>query len=183
METPPPSSAPPPAAFPLRFKRVRAQDRALVALVVQMMQALAREEGQKAQLTVAGLSAQLRREAPDLRVWLAITARDPAAGEAGAGCVIGYPGFDVLSGVRGLHLCDLYVPPSFRRQGVARALLAHLAGACLAEGLGWMSWTVSETNASARCFYQSLGAQRVDVDFMALGVTSIQQLSRQISTL
>ncbi len=61
-------------------------------------------------------------------------------------------------GRHGLYLEDLYVRPQARGRGAGKALLAHLAQRCVAEGLGRMEWSVLDWNASAIAFYDSLGA-------------------------
>jgi GNAT superfamily N-acetyltransferase len=58
----------------------------------------------------------------------------------------------------GLYLEDLYVRPTNRGAGVGKALLAHLARRCVAEGLARMEWSVLDWNAPAIAFYESLGA-------------------------
>ncbi|MFP2927493.1 N-acetyltransferase family protein [Pyxidicoccus sp. 3LG] len=59
---------------------------------------------------------------------------------------------------RVLRLDDLYVRGSVRGQGLGVALMRHLAEVATAEG--WpMRWEMRPDNASARAFYERLGAQ------------------------
>jgi GNAT superfamily N-acetyltransferase len=54
----------------------------------------------------------------------AVIARD---GEAPVGFALFFHNFSTFVGRHGLHLEDLYVPPTHRGRGVGRALLQHLA--------------------------------------------------------
>jgi GNAT superfamily N-acetyltransferase len=60
---------------------------------------------------------------------------------------------------QGLYLEDLYVTPKFRRGGVARALLDHLAVIARNEGCRRMQWLVHRNNHAAIRLYQSFGAR------------------------
>jgi GNAT superfamily N-acetyltransferase len=63
-----------------------------------------------------------------------------------------------FEGRHGLYLEDLYVRPAARGTGLGKALLAHLARRCAAEGLPRLEWSVLDWNAPAIAFYDSLGA-------------------------
>src|SRR5246127_5837371 len=52
--------------------------------------------------------------------------------------------FSTWDGVAGIYLEDLYVRPRFRRHGLARALLAALAGGCLDNRYTPVSLAVAE---------------------------------------
>jgi GNAT superfamily N-acetyltransferase len=58
----------------------------------------------------------------------------------------------------GIYLEDLFVRPAARGLGAGKALLAHLARRCVAEGLGRLEWAVLDWNAPSIAFYDSLGA-------------------------
>jgi GNAT superfamily N-acetyltransferase len=59
---------------------------------------------------------------------------------------------------RGLFVEDLYVRPDFRKLGLGRSLLAHLAAKAWVAG-GFLEWQVLDWNVPAIEFYKSLGAQ------------------------
>jgi GNAT superfamily N-acetyltransferase len=58
----------------------------------------------------------------------------------------------------GIYLEDLFVLPAYRRQGIATALLTHLAERVVAENGGRLEWSVLDWNASAIAFYERMGA-------------------------
>ena len=67
--------------------------------------------------------------------------------------------FSTWDGVAGIYLEDLFVRPRFRRRGLARALLAALAGECLDKGYTRLSWAVLNWNADAIALYDEIGAR------------------------
>jgi GNAT superfamily N-acetyltransferase len=75
-----------------------------------------------------------------------------------AGFAVYFFNYSTFLGRPGLYLEDLYVRPAARRRGIARSLLAHLAGIALEHGCGRMEWAVLDWNERAIGFYVSLGA-------------------------
>ena len=67
--------------------------------------------------------------------------------------------FSTWDGVAGIHLEDLFVRPGFRRRGLARALLAELAGECLEKGYTRLSWAVLNWNSDAIALYDRVGGE------------------------
>lgn len=59
----------------------------------------------------------------------------------------------------GIYLEDLFVLPTYRRQGIGKALLSHLAARAAREGCGRLEWSVLDWNEPAIAFYQRMGAE------------------------
>ena len=82
------------------------------------------------------------------------------------GQVVGYALFfefySSFQGRAGLFLDDLFVRPPYRKQGIGRALLAHVARIAWSEKYFCMRWEVLDWNTSAINFYNSLGAAFLD---------------------
>lgn len=79
-----------------------------------------------------------------------------------AGFALWFYNYSTFRGRHGLYLEDLYVRPPYRGQGIARALMRHLARRCVDEGLGRFEWWVLNWNEPAIRFYRSIGAAPMD---------------------
>jgi GNAT superfamily N-acetyltransferase len=65
--------------------------------------------------------------------------------------------FSTWDGVAGIYLEDLYVKSTFRRHGLARALLSTLAKECVANGYTRLTWAVLDWNSNAIALYDAIG--------------------------
>lgn len=79
-----------------------------------------------------------------------------------AGYAMFFQTFSTFLGVPGMYLEDIFVEPRFRRLGIGRMLLTHLARIAVERGYGRVDWTVLDWNAPAIDFYKSLGAAMMD---------------------
>jgi GNAT superfamily N-acetyltransferase len=79
-----------------------------------------------------------------------------------AGFAVWFVSFSTFSGRHGIYLEDLFVRPPFRRNGIGKALLVHLAGECVANGWSRLQWSVLDWNTPSIEFYRSLGAALMD---------------------
>ena len=84
------------------------------------------------------------------------------AGDEPAGFAVYFRTFSTFLGVPGMYLEDLYVIPRFRRQGLGRMLLVHLAKIARERGYGRVEWSVLDWNELAIGFYKGLGAKPMD---------------------
>lgn len=75
-----------------------------------------------------------------------------------AGFALFFHNFSTFLGRRGLYLEDLFVRPEYRRLGIGKHLLKHLARLALERGCGRFEWAVLDWNRPSRDFYESLGA-------------------------
>jgi ribosomal protein S18 acetylase RimI-like enzyme len=89
--------------------------------------------------------------------------------------VIGYLlyhfGYDTDRAMRLMHVIDLYVQASQRRQGVGEALMRAAAQISRNAGGRELTWSVFSPNTLALQFYERLGAKRIkQLEFMYLPV-------------
>jgi GNAT superfamily N-acetyltransferase len=79
-----------------------------------------------------------------------------------AGFALFFPNFSTFLGTAGIYLEDLFVRPRFRRLGLGRALIRHVAALAVARGCGRFEWAVLDWNENAIKFYRQLGAGVLD---------------------
>ena len=84
------------------------------------------------------------------------------ADEVPAGFAVFFQNFSTFLSRPGLYLEDLYVLPEWRRHGLGRQLLAHLAAIAVSRNYGRLEWAVLDWNKPAIDFYRELGAQAMD---------------------
>lgn len=83
-------------------------------------------------------------------------------GEEAAGFALFFHNFSTFLGKPGIYLEDLFVRPRFRRTGIGKAMLAHLASLAKERGCGRLEWSVLDWNEPSIRFYESLGAVAMD---------------------
>jgi GNAT superfamily N-acetyltransferase len=79
-----------------------------------------------------------------------------------AGYAVFFEFYSSFQGRAGLFLDDIYVRPKFRKQGIGKALIAHVAGIAWREEYFCMRWEVLDWNSPAIEFYRKLGAVFLD---------------------
>lgn len=102
--------------------------------------------------------------AGQLRVWLG-RLRGDAVGYASATV-----DFSTLAGAPFLHLDCLYLEPAARGMGLGADLLAAVAGQARALGCAELQWQTPAWNADPICFYDRLGATRLEKQRYTLAV-------------
>jgi GNAT superfamily N-acetyltransferase len=75
-----------------------------------------------------------------------------------AGMAFFFHHYSTWQGRQGLFLEDFFVRPQFRRKGIGKALMVHLAKTAIAENCYGMRWEVLDWNTTAIDVYQRLGA-------------------------
>jgi len=80
-------------------------------------------------------------------------------GDAPAGFALYFFTFSTFLAKPGLYLEDLYVRPAWRKRGIGRALLAHLARIAVERDCGRMEWSVLNWNELALGVYRAIGAK------------------------
>jgi GNAT superfamily N-acetyltransferase len=79
-----------------------------------------------------------------------------------AGYAVFFEFYSTFQGRPGLFLEDIFVRPEFRKHGIGRALLAHVARVAWHEHYFCMRWEVLDWNTPAINFYNKLGAVYLD---------------------
>ena len=82
---------------------------------------------------------------------------------APVGFALWFYSYSTFAGRQGIWLEDLFVVPQARGRGAGKALLRSLAARCVAQDLGRLEWAVLDWNAPSIAFYDSLGAEALDV--------------------
>jgi ribosomal protein S18 acetylase RimI-like enzyme len=72
------------------------------------------------------------------------------------------------------HVTDLYVEPSSRRRGLARALMGRITTSLQERGIGHIGLDVRVDNAGGRAFYDGLGLVEEE-RFLATSVSTVQE--------
>ena len=76
-----------------------------------------------------------------------------------AASAVWYVSFSTWDGQAGIYLEDLFVRPTFRRRGLARALMRELASICVANGYSRLTWAVLDWNIDAIALYEEIGGK------------------------
>jgi len=79
-----------------------------------------------------------------------------------AGYALFFEFYSTFQGRAGIFLDDIFVRPQFRKKGIGKALLDHVAGITWNERYFCMRWEVLDWNTTAIDFYRSLGAVFMD---------------------
>jgi GNAT superfamily N-acetyltransferase len=91
--------------------------------------------------------------------------------------------FSTFVGKQGIWLEDLYVRPTWRKQGVGGKLLARLAQVTVERNLGRLEWSVLDWNAPAIDVYKAIGAVGKDEwTIMRLTGESLQRLAAKAAS-
>ncbi len=79
-----------------------------------------------------------------------------------AGYAVFFEFYSTFQGCAGLFLEDIFVRPGFRKKGIGKALLAHVAKVAWEENHFCLRWEVLDWNTPALEFYRGLGAVFLD---------------------
>jgi len=125
-----------------------------IPLLLTLIRELAEYEqlGHEVRATEAGLRDVLFGSTP---LAYAVVAR---AGDIPAGFALYFFNFSTFLTQPGLYLEDLFVRPAFRKRGLGRRLLSHLARVAVERGCGRMEWAVLNWNETALRVYRAIGA-------------------------
>lgn len=79
-----------------------------------------------------------------------------------AGYALFFEFYSSFQGCAGLLLDDIFVLPQFRRKGIGRALLAHVANIAVREDYFCIRMEVLDWNEPGRSFFQQMDAAVLD---------------------
>lgn len=136
----------------IELRPVRAED---VPVLIDLINELAEYEERPHEVTieVGPLGEALFGRRPLVEALIAWTAdRQPA------GFAIWFYTFSTFRGRANLYVEDLFVRPAWRRQGLGRKIMSHLARLAIERGCGRLEWSVLVWNEPALSFYRDLGA-------------------------
>ncbi|MBV9533499.1 MAG: GNAT family N-acetyltransferase [Bradyrhizobium sp.] len=139
----------------LAIHRARSDE---VPLIMSLVRELAEYEKLSPELEVSEAMLEAALFAKPSRLFCEIAEWNGAP----AGFAVWFLNFSTFAGSFGIYLEDLFVRPPYRRNGIGRALLAHLAHECVKNGWSRLQWAVLDWNAPAIAFYESLGAVLMD---------------------
>jgi GNAT superfamily N-acetyltransferase len=139
----------------LTIRRARADE---AGLVHSLVRELAEYEKllHEVKATEADIAEALFGDNPRLACDIAEWNGEPA------GFALWFVNFSSFAGKHGIYLEDLFVRPALRGKGIGKALLVHLANACIANGWERLQWAVLDWNTPSIEFYKSLGAVMMD---------------------
>lgn len=136
----------------LKIREASVED---VPLILSFIRELA--EYEREPNAVRATEDDLRRDGfsanPEFRVIIAESDGNPA------GMAFFFHHYSTWQGRPGLFLEDFFVRPQFRRKGIGKALMIHLAQIAIAGGCYGMRWEVLDWNTMAVEVYQKLGAR------------------------
>jgi GNAT superfamily N-acetyltransferase len=139
----------------LTIRRARPDEAGLVLSLVREL-AEYEELPHEVAATEADIDAALFADNPRLFCEIAEWENEPA------GFAVWFINFSTFSGRSGIYLEDMFVRPAQRGNGIGKALLAHLARQCVANGWSRSQWSVLDWNTPSIEFYKSLGAVLMD---------------------
>jgi len=97
-----------------------------------------------------------------------------------AGYALYFHNYSTFRGRPGIFLEDLFVRPQFRKKGIGKALLVHVAKLAVDKGFARFEWQVLDWNTPSIEFYESLGAV-VMKEWLTMRVTgdALEKLAAQ----
>lgn len=114
--------------------------------------------GKDSDLLAARAFLQERISLNESIIFLAITSQDNQ--EIGLGFVQLYPSFSSVSICRTYILNDLYVAPTFRKNGLAKQLMEAAKQQAQSINAPWLMLQTATDNHQAQALYESLGYQQ-----------------------
>lgn len=96
-----------------------------------------------------------------------------------AACAVITKSYDVRRAVPTVVICELYVTPEHRRDGVARILMSSLARRAMELGAREVSITTGVHKEVAQRFFAAIGAQAEEAKVFKMSADGIQWLASE----
>lgn len=141
--------------MPLTLRSATPHD---VPLILELIQGLA--EYERMRDACVATDAQLRETLFGDRAYAEVVIAE--MDHAAAGFALYFHNYSTFLAQPGIYLEDLFVRPTYRGQGVGRALLQHLAAVAITRNCGRLEWSVLNWNEDAIGFYRKVGAVAQD---------------------
>ncbi len=75
------------------------------------------------------------------------------------GFALFFPNYSTFLTQPGIYIEDIFVLPTYRRQGIGRAMLIYVAQLAVERKAGRLEWSVLDWNSPAIAFYEQMGAE------------------------
>ena len=154
--------------------KIRPATEADVQLIVEFIRALA--EYEKLLDEVVATEEEVREslfgEQPAAEALIGEWEGEPAV------FAIYFQNFSTFTGRAGLYLEDLFVKPEYRKRGIGKLMLKHLAEIAVERGYPRFEWIALDWNEPAIKFYEGLGAKQLtDKRYFRMNGEPLKQLS------
>ena len=138
--------------------RIESATESDIPLILTFIKGLAEYEGLAHEVvaTEENLRDSLFGPRASAEVVIAYSAKEPV------GFAVFFHNYSTFLGRTGLYLEDLFVLPEWRRRGLGRALMGHVARIAVTRDCGRLEWSVLDRNEPAIRFYRALGARPMD---------------------
>lgn len=156
-----------------RIRRAVAND---ADLVCRFVAAAAVEEGAPNNFTRDMYKRDAVGSNARVEAWIADDQRGDACAQA-----ITSRGYDLQRATPTMVLLHLYVAPGYRRDGVARTLITHVAVRAKEIGVKELTIITGVENAVARRFFEAIGAREDRLARYLLGADGIEWLATEAS--
>ena len=138
--------------------RIESATESDIPLILTFIKGLAEYEGLAHEViaTEKNLRDSLFGPRASAEVVIAYNAKEPV------GFAVFFHNYSTFLGRTGLYLEDIFVLPEWRRRGLGRALMGHVARIAVTRDCGRLEWSVLDRNEPAIRFYRALGARPMD---------------------
>jgi GNAT superfamily N-acetyltransferase len=137
--------------------------------------AAAREDGVHCALDAERMRAHALGSNSLFEVWVA----EPPRSREFAACAVITKSYDVRRAMPTVVVCELYVAPEHRRDGVARLMISALARRAMELGAREVSITTGVNKEVAQRFFAAIGAQAEEAKVYKMSADGIQWLASE----